>query len=452
MLTRRDLLRASASSVALAGLPAGVKVAFAATGAPLLVVVFLRGAADLLSLVSPSGNAEYQAARPTLAIPATGTGAGIPLAGALNGQAFQLHPAATGLAALYGAGQLAVIHATGLVSTNRSHFQSQEMMERGYADAETPPSSGWLARHLALSAVGGQVPIVAAASEAPMALMGEMRAVSMTTPASFRVSGGRRNEQVLAKLAARQGQRALVMRNTLEAVARITAAAAAAADRMAVTQADDGDDDMAMGMSPGMSSPGMSSPDMNPGMSMGMMAPAMADADDAPVAAAAVDYGSGELATALKTIADIAKAEIGLAVATADFGGWDTHDAQAGRFSTQATRLSQALAALHADLAALGDRLTVVVMSEFGRRLVENQNRGTDHGHGSVMLVSGVGIKGGLYGTWPGLKAAALDQGLDLAITTDYRRVLAEVLAKRAGQTRIADVFPTVSGVPLGLA
>ncbi|MBL8999167.1 MAG: DUF1501 domain-containing protein, partial [Gemmatimonadetes bacterium] len=152
---------------------------------------------------------------------------------------------------------------------------------------------------------------------------------------------------------------------------------------------------------------------------------AEAPAIEAPVAAAAetVNYGSGELATALKTIADLAKAEIGLTVATADFGGWDTHDGQAGRFQTQAARLSQALAALHADLAGLGDRLTVVVMSEFGRRLIENQNRGTDHGHGSVVLVSGAGIKGGLYGAWPGLKAAALDQGLDLAITTDYRHV-----------------------------
>jgi len=92
-------------------------------------------------------------------------------------------------------------------------------------------------------------------------------------------------------------------------------------------------------------------------------------------------------------------------------------------------------------------------MSEFGRRLTENQNRGTDHGHGSVVLVSGVGIKGGLYGAWPGLKAAALDQGLDLAVTTDHRHVLAEVLVKRAGQTRIAEVFPPLgSGAPLGLA
>lgn len=437
MLTRRALLNATAGTLAVAGLPAGTRLAFGATGAPLLVVVFLRGAADLLSLVAPSGNAEYQAARPTLAIPASGTGAGVPLSGALGGQAFTLHPSATGLAGLYGAGQLAIVHATGLVSTNRSHFQSQEMMERGYADAETPPSTGWLARHLAAVAVAGQLPILAAANEAPMALQGEMRAVSMTTPASFRVSGGQRNTQVLDRLAARGGPRALVMRNTLDAVAKVTAAAAAASVAKAAAEDDDAAPEGGMMMTPSMA--------------MGIMAaPATA-----PVAATAetVAYGSGELANALKTIADLAKAEIGLTVATADFGGWDTHDAQAGRFQTQVTRMSQALSALHADLAAMGDRLTVVVMSEFGRRLIENQNRGTDHGHGSVALVSGVGIKGGLYGTWPGLKGPALDQGLDLAITTDHRRVLAEVLVKRAGQTRIGEVFPTLgSAAPLGLA
>lgn len=449
MLTRRDLLKASSGAVALAGLPAGVRIALAATGSPLLVVVFLRGAADLLSLVAPSGNAEYQAARPTLAIPATGTGAGLPLTGALNGQSFRLHPAATGLAGLYDAGQLAIIHATGLLSTNRSHFQSQEMMERGYADAEAAPASGWLARHLSSSLVSGQVPIVAASAEAPMALLGEMRAVSMTTPASFRVSGGQRNERVLARLAAGSGARAQVMRNTLDAVARITAAATAAAAAGADPVADE--DGMMMG---GMMSPvSDAAPDPEPEVpdDFDMSRAGSMKADGPLAAAAAVNYGSGELAVALKTIADIAKAEIGLTVATADFGGWDTHDAQAGRFSTQVTRLSQAVEALHADLAGLGDRLTVVVMSEFGRRLIENQNRGTDHGHGSVMLVSGAGIKGGLFGTWPGLKAAALDQGLDLAITTDYRRVIAEILVKRANQTRIAEVFPTLTAGSLGL-
>lgn len=445
MLTRRALLGASAGSVALAGLPAGTKLAFGATGAPLTVVIFLRGAADLLSLVAPSGNAEYQAARPTLAIPASGTGAGIPLAGALNGQAFTLHPSATGLAELYGAGKLAIVHATGLVSTNRSHFQSQEMMERGYADAENPPPTGWLARHLATSTIAGQLPILAAAGEAPMALQGEMRAVSMTTPASFRVSGGTRNAGVLAKIAAGGSARSQVMRNTLDAVARVTAiAAAASAIPAAADIAADADAPAEAGMM--MAAPGNT-------MAGRMMAPPAMAETPVLAGAAAADYGAGELATALKTIADIAKAEIGLTVATADFGGWDTHDSQSGRFTTQVVRTSQAIAALHADLAGMGDRLTVVVMSEFGRRLIENQNRGTDHGHGSVVMVSGVGIKGGLYGAWPGLKAAALDQGLDLAITTDYRRVLAEVLVKRAGQARIADVFPTLGAiVPLGLA
>jgi len=222
----------------------------------------------------------------------------------------------------------------------------------------------------------------------------------MTTPASFRVTGGARNAAVLARIAQGGSPRAAVMRATLEAVTLVAA--------VATTE------------------------------------PAGAAARPA--------YGSGELATALKTIADLARAEIGLTVATADFGGWDTHDGQAARFSTLVARLAQALAALHADLAGMGDRLTVVVMSEFGRRLIENQNRGTDHGHGGVMLVSGRGIRGGLYGAWPGLKAPALDQGRDLAISTDHRQVLAEVLARRCGQTRVREVFPTVAGAALGFA
>jgi uncharacterized protein (DUF1501 family) len=403
MLSRRDFLgnsAAGAAGIALAALPAGVKVALAAAGSPLLVVIFLRGAADTLSLVAPAGNAEYQAARPTLALPASGTAAGTPLAGALNGQAFRLHPSAAGLAALYAAGQLAIIHAAGLTSASRSHFLSQEMMERGYGDAEPAQATGWIARHLAAGAVSGQVPILAASAQAPMALLGEARAVSMTTPAGFRIAGGARNAAVLARIAQGGSRRAAVMRSTLEAVTRVAAVATS----------------------------------------------------EPPGAAARPGYGAGELATALKTIADLARAEIGLTVATADFGGWDTHDGQAARFSTLVARLSQALAALHADLSGLGDRLTVVVMSEFGRRLLENQNRGTDHGHGGAMLVSGPGLRGGLYGAWPGLKPAALDQGRDLAITTDHRQVLAEILARRCGQTGVREIFPTVSGALLGFA
>jgi uncharacterized protein (DUF1501 family) len=449
MLTRRDLLRSSAAGVALAAAP-GCKFAFAAAGAPLLVVVFLRGAADMLSLVAPSGNAEYQAARPTLAIPAAGTGAGIALAGDLNGQAFRLHPTATGLAALYDAGQFAIIHAAGLPRANRSHFASQDMMERGTADGEQAPPTGWLARHLALTGVSGQIPIVSAAADAPMSLLGEMRTISMTTPASFRVSGGRRNELILAGMSRGASGRAQVVRTTLDAVTRVSAIAADLAG-----DAPAHDPLMRLASPMGMLDRPTDQPSM--GMVMGMedepamdMAAVEADEPETPQAEARPAYGAGELATALKTIADLARADVGLTVATASYGGWDTHDVQSGRFNTQVARLSQPLAALHADLADLGSRLTVVVVSEFGRRLIENQNRGTDHGHGSVMMVSGPGIKGGLYGTWPGLKAPALVQGLDLAVTTDYRQVLAEVLATRCGQTRAGEVFPTIQPRALG--
>jgi uncharacterized protein (DUF1501 family) len=457
MLSRRDLLRTSAMGLALSAAPAGLKLAFGATGAPLLVVIFLRGAADMLSLVAPSGNAEYQAARPTLAIPASGTNAGLPLAGTLNGQSFRLHPAATGLAGLADAGQLAIVHAVGLPAANRSHFASQEAMDRGTADGEAAPTSGWLTRHLERVAVPGQVPIVAAASEAPMSLLGETRSVSMPTPSSFRVSGGARNQAVLMAMAQGSSARDQVVRTTLDAVTRVSAIAASPA----LAAADADADPVVGGMMEAAPMMRMADPNpmmrADPGPMMGVqgmldMEPRSEDPETPEAGETRPSSGSGGLATALKTIADLARAEIGLTVATADFGGWDTHDNEASRFNTQVTQLSTPIAALHADLAALGSRLTVVVMSEFGRRLVENQNRGTDHGHGSAMLVSGVGIKGGLYGSWPGLKAAALVQGLDLAVTTDYRQVLAEVLATRCGQTRAAEIFPTVGLRPLGLA
>ena len=337
MLSRRDLLRSSAMGLALSGAPAGLKLAFGATGAPLLVVIFLRGAADMLSLVAPSGNAEYQAARPTLAIPASGTGAGIALSGALNDQAFRLHPAATGLVGLYDAGQLAVVHATGLPAANRSHFASQEMMDRGGADGEDTPTSGWLTRHLERVAVSGQVPIVAAAAEAPMSLLGETRAVSMSTPTSFRIVGGTRNQAVLAAMAQGASARAQVIRTTLEAVTRIAAIPAAApalADAGAVSMRSMADAPMPMTMV------------ADPGPMTGMQGILDFDADmedpETPAAGEArPSYGAGALATALKTIADLARAEIGLSVATADFGGWDTHDNEASRFNTQVTQLSR---------------------------------------------------------------------------------------------------------------
>jgi uncharacterized protein (DUF1501 family) len=173
-------------------------------------------------------------------------------------------------------------------------------------------------------------------------------------------------------------------------------------------------------------------------------------------------YPSGSFGDNLKALAQMVKMNVGLRVATVDLGGWDTHenqgDGSGGYFANQLTQLSQGLAAFYTDLNGSGannytNRLTVAVLSEFGRRLRENANHGTDHGHGSVMLLLGGNVNGGsIYGTWPGLSVDELYDRADLAVTTDYRNVLSEILVKRLGNPYIDQVFPGFTDYqPLGL-
>jgi uncharacterized protein (DUF1501 family) len=172
-------------------------------------------------------------------------------------------------------------------------------------------------------------------------------------------------------------------------------------------------------------------------------------------------YPSGSLGQHFQTIAAMVKLDLGLRVATVDFGGWDTHNGQGsnggGYFYGHVEELARALAAFYTDLDGSGSldftqRLTVVVMSEFGRRLRENADDGTDHGHGSFMLVMSGNAIGGVHGSWPGLSNAQLFDGADLEVTTDYRRVLSEILIRRMCNNRILQVFPGYSGYePLGI-
>jgi uncharacterized protein (DUF1501 family) len=170
-------------------------------------------------------------------------------------------------------------------------------------------------------------------------------------------------------------------------------------------------------------------------------------------------YNDDELGRQLKTIAQMIKLDAGLRVATVDFGGWDTHeyetDGNGGYIGDLLNQLSAGLASFYLDLdSGYADRLSVVVISEFGRRLVQNESYGTDHGHGSVMLVLGGNVNGGqVFGVWPGLHNDQLYDHADLAITTDYRQVLSELLSKRLGNSNIENIFPGFSGNynPLGI-
>jgi hypothetical protein len=157
-----------------------------------------------------------------------------------------------------------------------------------------------------------------------------------------------------------------------------------------------------------------------------------------------------EFGNQLKLLAQLLKIEVGLQVATLSYGDWDTHEDQTYRFPELVKGLSQALSAFYRDVG--GDHVTIVVMSEFGRRLKANQSGGTDHGHGGVILVMGGSVKGGqIYGQWPGLANEQLDRGADLAITTDYRTVLSEVLLKHRPSLDLGAVFANFTAQPLGL-
>ncbi len=379
-----------------------------------LVVVFLRGAADALNIIVPHGESAYYARRPTLGIPRpddSRAAAGL-RAVDLDGF-FGLHPALRPLLPAWQAGQLAPIHACGAPDESRSHFRAMELMERG-VDDERGPASGWIGRHLAttntgnsspLRAVGlgqmpqrslsGAVPISALRSIADFHLGGDARAVAQMQAglASLYGNGGVQ--------AAGQPELSLVGQETLEML------------------------DTLQALDPRGYQPSGDQP-----------------------------YPDSEFGLGLRQIAMLIKAEVGLEVAAIDVGGWDTHFAQGGSQGLMAGLLSdlaQGLAAFHADLFDWASRLTIVTMSEFGRRVQENGSLGTDHGHGSLMMLMGGHVVGGqVHGRWPGLGAGQLVGPGDLDVTTDYRDVLAEVCQKRLNNTALDAIFPGYQANPRG--
>lgn len=398
IISRRDILKATIASGALAaGLP---RLAFGEQRG-LFVLVFLRGACDGLHLVGPSGTREYAEARPPeLRVVDSGDRKGIALANGLaGGDDFRLHHEAGALGELYGAGKLAIVHATGLTTANRSHFAAQDMMDRGVAREGDlgAVGTGWLARAIQSADLRTPLPVMATSPAASPALAGEARALAVPDVAGATgLPGGEQTRAVLARLT--EGARD----QASEATRRLLSATAVI-DRK-IERGGDG--------------------------------------RPAPYASAARYENTGEAGRALQAVARLAKLDVGLSVAAVDVGGWDTHEGQPGRFINLAGQLSRGLAAFWNDIAALHARTTVVVMTEFGRRFRANRSNGTDHGRAGVMLLLGGKVAGGrMYGRWPGLTAQQLEQGLDLAVTTDYRTVLAEALGGW-GALETGAVFP----------
>jgi uncharacterized protein (DUF1501 family) len=404
--TRRSFLKAGA--LALLGVGSVprflVRTAYAqgtAARPKILIAVFQRGAVDGLSMVVPHGDPSYYSSRGSIAVARPGAGTADTTVD-LDGF-FGFHPAMAPLKPLWDDKRLAIVHACGSPDTTRSHFDAQDYMETGTPGVKSTPD-GWLARGLHATPAGAASPFraVAMGSQLPRTLRGDVGAVAMGTVADFDVKqdmgrmGGGVNARRGFESLYEEGVRDILHgtgRETFEAVKMLKSA-----------------------------NPQRFHPDNG------------------------AQYPRGKLGESFKQIAQLIKADVGLEVAFADMGGWDTHANQGnekGQLAQRLAEFSQSLAALYRDL---GDRMADVVvltMSEFGRTVRENGNRGTDHGHATAMLVLGGAVKGGrMVGRWPGLAREQLYEGRDLAVTTDFRNLFAEVAARHLGVPASAPLFP----------
>jgi uncharacterized protein (DUF1501 family) len=362
----------------------------------ILVCVFLRGGADGLNVIVPHGEEFYYKQRPKIAVarPDDSKADAANRAVDLDGF-FGLHPALAPLQPIFKGGQLTAVHAAGSPDPTRSHFEAMDYMESG-TTGEKPMGTGWLGRHLESMDTSNSSPVRAVGwgTALQRSLRGKVSAVSLKSIIDYHLAGRKDAANgMLSALNKMYGDSAQLADNSretqavLELVSKINVAA--------YTPASD------------------------------------------------AKYGKGDFDLALMQTAALIKAEVGLEVSAIDLGGWDTHQNEVIDIGRQLKILGDGLAAFHADLS--GDymkKVTVLVMSEFGRRVQENGSGGTDHGHGNMMMVMGGHvIQKPVVAEWPTLSPDALDRG-DLKITTDYRDVMAEILSKRLNNPSIAQVFP----------
>ena len=411
-MRRRAFLKSGALAVVTLGLSPGFlrRTAFAAElrRAPkgkTLICLFQRGAADALNMVVPHGEAAYYTMRPSIAIPrprASSRGTSDDAATDLDGF-FGLHPSLAPFKPLYDRGMLAPVHAVGSPSATRSHFDAQDYMETATPDIKGT-SDGWLNRYLAVKGTCDECNItpfraVSLTQQTPRILSGDNEVVAMNSVDEFTV---RASGNQVARLEAlyRTGSADLVHgtgAEMFEAVKMLRAA--------------------------------------NPRQY---------------VPRNGAEYPRSQFGQRLLQIAQLVKSNVGVEIAFADVGGWDTHVNQGSTSGQLAQRLgdfSQSIAALVTDLGDLMDDVVILTMSEFGRMARENGSRGTDHGHAGALFVIGGGVDGGkVHGRWPGLEREQLYEGRDLALTTDFRSVFAEVTARHLGAARLESVFPGFSG------
>ena len=401
MLSRRIFLKQGAfACVSLGFAPSFLaRTAYAAGAAPRakrLIAIFQRGAVDGLSVVVPFGDGEYYRARPGIAVqaPRSGDDGAIDLDGFLG-----FNPRLAPLAPLWKARQLAIVHACGSPESTRSHFDAQDYMETATPGVKRT-SDGWLNRYLQTRRDEHATPFraVALTHQMPRALQGPASAVAVSDLAHFGIRAGR---------------------GGADAGASFEAAYAAARDRVLNGTAHEAFDAIRM-----------------------LQATDVARYEPAGGA----DYPRSPFGQALRQIAQLAKADVGLEIAFAEIGGWDTHINQGsirGQLANRLDEFARAIAALVSDLGDMMEDTVVLTMSEFGRAVSENGGGGTDHGHGNVMLAIGGGVRGGrVYGTWPGLAVEQRYEGRDLAVTTDFRDVFGEIVVRHLGVADAASIFP----------
>jgi uncharacterized protein (DUF1501 family) len=397
MTTRRIFLRNSAlAMVGVGAAPLWLERALYAADAPsprkkILVAIFLRGAADGLNIVVPHGDKAYYGLRPAIAIPRTDV---LDLDGY-----FGLHPALAPLKPIYDQQHLAIVHAAGSPDPTRSHFDAQDYMESGTPGIKST-RNGWMNRALPKATQKpSPVRAVSLGAVMPRSLAGDNSAIALESLATFQVrdaEAARRFESLY--LSSKDPVLRAAGRDTFEAVSLVQSI-----QRQPYT----------------------------------------------PEGGA--QYPRDPLGNGLQQIARLIKADAGLEMAFADIGGWDHHVNEValrpteGPLANRLTILGQALGAFWQDLGDRMENVAVVTMSEFGRTARENGSRGTDHGHANVMFVLGGKVRGGkVYGRWPGLAPEVLYENRDLALTTDYRAVCSEVLARHLAQRNLEKIFPNM--------
>lgn len=404
-VSRRSFLRGAALAplAGLVGPGLGTRLAFASASdytGDVLVVLSLRGGFDGLSAVVPAGDADYYTARPSIAVPRASL---LPV-----DTMWGLHPALQPLYPLWQAGQFGAVVAVGQPAATRSHFSATEQMERAAPNSSL--RTGWLDRAIGLRSLGTVFQAVQTGDASPgQQLAGPAPELSLGSLEHFGLAAADGSD-------AREARRWDSALRSLYATAPSALAAPANAALAAMSSA--------------------------------------RTMKTAGYPAGSYDSTSS-LAMALRDVARLVKADVGMQVAAVDFGDWDMHSGlgtvPTGRMHKHLAELASALAAFTQDLGALMSRVTVVTISEFGRRVQENASNGVDHGHGGTMLLLGNNVVGGqVHGSWPGLAPGQLDEG-DVAGTTDYRNVLTEVLRKRCGQGSLDRVFPGLSPNELGV-